>query len=55
MEGVRAMVMGTPTLFINGKMYNLRNDEDFLKDSINEVAEHIRIAPPYKDWVYGGK
>lgn len=54
-EGVRAMVTGTPTLFINGKMYNLRHDEDFLKDLINEVAEHLRMAPPYKDWTYGGK
>jgi protein-disulfide isomerase len=54
MEGVRAKVIGTPTLFINGKMYNLRHDEDFLKDLINEVAEHLRIAPPYKDWAYGG-
>ena len=54
MEGVRATVTGTPTLFINGKMYNLRNDEEFLKDLINEVAEHLGIAPPYKDWTYGG-
>ena len=54
MEGVRAKVTGTPTLFINGKMYNLRHDEDFLKDLINEEAERLRIAPPYKDWAYGG-
>jgi len=54
MEGARATVTGTPTLFINGKMYNLRHDEEFLKDLINEVAEHLRIAPPYKDWAYGG-
>jgi protein-disulfide isomerase len=52
MEGVRAKVVGTPTLFINGKMYNLRHDEPFLKDTINEEAEHLGIAPPYQDWVY---
>jgi len=53
MEGVRAGVRGTPTLFINGKTYNLRNDEAFLKDIINEEAERLRIDPPYKEWVYG--
>jgi protein-disulfide isomerase len=52
MEGVRAKVVGTPTLFINGKMYNLRHDEDFLKDLINEEAEHLGLEPPYQDWVY---
>jgi len=54
MEGVRAKVTGTPTLFINGKMYHLRHDEEFLKDLINEEAERLRIAPPYKDWAYEG-
>ena len=52
MEGVRAKVIGTPTLFINGKMYNLRHDEDFLKDLINEEAERLGLEPPYQDWVY---
>ena len=52
MEGVRAKVVGTPTLFINGKMYNLRHDEAFLKDLIDEEAEHLGIEPPYPDWVY---
>jgi len=51
-EGVRAKVTGTPTLFINGKMYVLRHDEDFLKDLINEEAEHLGLEPPYQDWVY---
>jgi thiol-disulfide isomerase/thioredoxin len=53
MEGVRAGVRGTPTLFINGKMYNLPNDEAFLKDIINEESERLGIDPPYKEWVYG--
>jgi protein-disulfide isomerase len=53
MEGVRAGVKGTPTLFINGRIYNLRNDEAFLKDIINEVAERLGKIPPYKDWDYG--
>jgi len=52
MEGVRAKVIGTPTLFINGKMYNFRHDEDFLKDLINEEAERLGLEPPYQDWVY---
>jgi predicted DsbA family dithiol-disulfide isomerase len=52
MEGVRAKVTGTPTLFINGKMYNLRHDEDFLKDLINEEAERLGLEPPYPEWVY---
>jgi Thioredoxin len=53
MEGVGAGVKGTPTLFINGKMYNLRNDDAFLKDVINEEAERLGMSPPYKDWDYG--
>lgn len=53
MEGVMAGVKGTPTLFINGKMFNLRNDEAFLKDIINEEVERLGKAPPYKDWDYG--
>jgi predicted DsbA family dithiol-disulfide isomerase len=52
MEGVRAKVIGTPTLFINGKMYHLRHDEDFLKDLINEEAERLGLEPPYQDWAY---
>jgi len=52
MEGVRAKVTGTPTLFINGKMYNLRYFEEFLKDLINEEAERLGLEPPYQDWVY---
>jgi predicted DsbA family dithiol-disulfide isomerase len=52
MEGVRAKVVGTPTVFINGKMYILRHDEDFLEDFIDEEAEHLGIEPPYQDWVY---
>ena len=54
MEGVRAKVTGTPTLFINGKMYHLRHDEPFLKDLINEEAERLQMTPPFKDWAYGG-
>jgi predicted DsbA family dithiol-disulfide isomerase len=53
MEGVKAGVRGTPTLFINGKQDNLRYDEDFLKDLLDEEAEHLGISPPYKDWSYG--
>jgi protein-disulfide isomerase len=52
MEGVRAKVVGTPTLFINGKMYHLRHDEDFLKDLISEEAERLGLEPPYQDWAY---
>jgi thiol-disulfide isomerase/thioredoxin len=52
MEGVRAKVTGTPTLFINGKFYNFRHDEVFLKDTINEEAERLKIKPPYKEWAY---
>ena len=55
MEGVRAKVPGTPTLFINGKMYHLRHDEDFLKDLINEEAEILGLLPPYQEWVYMGR
>lgn len=51
-EGVRAKVVGTPTLFINGKIYTLRHDEDFFKDLINEDAERLGLEPPYQDWVY---
>lgn len=51
-EGVNAKVDATPTLFINGKRYDLRMDEPHLKDTINEEAERLGIAPPYKDWVY---
>jgi protein-disulfide isomerase len=52
MEGVRAKVTGTPTIFINGKFYNFRHDEDFLKDIINEEAERLKIKPPYREWAY---
>jgi predicted DsbA family dithiol-disulfide isomerase len=52
MEGVKANVKGTPTLFINGKMYLFRHDEAFLKDMINEEAERLGITPPYKEWSY---
>ena len=52
MEGVRANVTGTPTLFINGKFYNFRNDEEFLKDTINDEAERLGVAPPYSEWRY---
>jgi protein-disulfide isomerase len=52
MEGVRAKVTGTPTLFINGKMYVLRHDEDFLKDLISEEAERLGLEAPYQDWAY---
>jgi protein-disulfide isomerase len=52
MEGVRAKVTGTPTLFINGKFYHLRHEEGFLKDLINEEAERLGLAPPYQDWAY---
>lgn len=52
MEGVRAKVTGTPTLFINGKMYHLRHDEGFLKDLISEEAERLGMEPPYQDWAY---
>jgi protein-disulfide isomerase len=52
MEGVRAQVKGTPTLFINGKMYQLRHDEEFLKDLISEEAERLGLEAPYQDWAY---
>jgi predicted DsbA family dithiol-disulfide isomerase len=52
MEGVRAKVTGTPTLFINGKMYHLRHDEEFLKDLISEEAERLGLEAPYQDWAY---
>lgn len=29
-------------------------DEAHLKDILNEEAERLGIAPPYRDWVYGG-
>jgi predicted DsbA family dithiol-disulfide isomerase len=51
-EGVNAKVDSTPTLFINGKYYGLRMNDPYLKDTINDVAERMGIAPPYKDWVY---
>jgi len=51
-EGVRKKVNSTPTLFINGKHYRLRMDEPHLKDIINEEAERMGLAPPYKDWIY---
>lgn len=54
LEGVKADVRGTPTLFINGKIYIFPHDEAFLKDIINEEAERLMIAPPYKDWAYSG-
>jgi predicted DsbA family dithiol-disulfide isomerase len=52
MEGVRAKVTGTPTLFINGKLYIFLRDEAFLKNIINDEAEHLKIKPPYKEWTY---
>jgi len=55
MEGVRAKVTGTPTLFINGKMFNLRHDEEFLKDLINEEAERLGLEAPYQEWAYIGQ
>jgi protein-disulfide isomerase len=51
-EGVNAGVPGTPTLFINGKLYDLKYNEPFLKDVINEEAERLGISPPYADWIY---
>jgi predicted DsbA family dithiol-disulfide isomerase len=52
LEGVRANLQGTPTLFFNGRFYHLRHDEYFLKDVINEEAERLKIKPPYKEWAY---
>jgi protein-disulfide isomerase len=52
MEGLRANMKGTPTLFINGKYYHLRHEEYFLKDILNEEAERLNIKPPYKEWAY---
>jgi protein-disulfide isomerase len=52
MEGVRANVNGVPTLFINGKIYHFRHDEEFLKDMINEEAERLGMTPPYQEWRY---
>ena len=51
-EGMRANVNAVPTLFINGKIFNFRHDEAFLKDIINEEAERLGITPPYKEWRY---
>jgi thiol-disulfide isomerase/thioredoxin len=52
MEGVKANLRATPTLFINGRLYHLRHDEYFLKDVIDEEAERINIKPPYEEWAY---
>jgi thiol-disulfide isomerase/thioredoxin len=52
MEGMRADVKGTPTLFINGKIYHLIHDDALLKDIINEEAERLGIYPPYEEWRY---
>jgi protein-disulfide isomerase len=52
MEGVRAKVVGTPTLFIDGRLFKFRHDENFLKDILDEEAERLNIKPPYKDWAY---
>ena len=52
MEGIRANVKGTPTLFINGKIYHLIHNEAMLKDMINEEAERLGTTPPYKEWRY---
>jgi protein-disulfide isomerase len=52
MEGVRANLQFTPTLFINGRLYPLRHDEYFLKDVIDEEAERLKIKLPYQDWAY---
>ncbi len=52
MEGVRANLQATPTLFINGRLYHLRHDDYFLKDVIDEEAERLKIKPPYEDWAY---
>jgi predicted DsbA family dithiol-disulfide isomerase len=51
-EGVKSKVNATPTLFINGRLYELRMDEAYLQDILNEEAERIGIDPPYKNWVY---
>jgi protein-disulfide isomerase len=51
-EAVKIKVNSTPTLFINGRRYELRMDEAYLQDIINEEAERIGIDPPYKKWVY---
>jgi thiol-disulfide isomerase/thioredoxin len=51
-EGVRANLQATPTLFIDGRLYHLRHDEYFLRDVIDEEAERLNIKPPYKDWAY---
>jgi protein-disulfide isomerase len=51
-EGLNAKVEYTPCIFINGKRYDLRMEEAHLKDTINEEAERLGIAPPYRDWVY---
>lgn len=51
-EGVKSKVNSTPTLFINGRRYELRMDEAYLQDILNEEAERIGIDPPYKNWVY---
>jgi predicted DsbA family dithiol-disulfide isomerase len=53
-EGVRAKVPGTPMLFINGKFFDLRYYEPFLKDVLNEEAERLGGPQPYKEWAYGG-
>jgi len=51
-EGVKSKVNSTPTLFINGRRYELRMDEAYLQDILNEEAERIGIDPPYKNWAY---
>ncbi|RJR32205.1 MAG: hypothetical protein C4576_30790 [Desulfobacteraceae bacterium] len=51
-EGVKSKVNATPTIFINGRRYELRMDEAYLQDILNEEAERMGISPPYKNWVY---
>ncbi len=48
-EGLQAGVKGTPTLFIDGKRYELRIGEAHLKNVLNEEALRRGIQPPYPD------
>jgi len=46
-EGLAAGVSGTPSLYINGKAYNLPRHGSFIKDAINEEAASMGLNPPF--------
>lgn len=46
-EGLAAGISGTPSLYINGKAYNLPRHDSFIKDAINEEAVLMGLTPPF--------